>query len=68
MTTTRTAAVTFSTRQFEFSHGSKPKGQGFWAFQVGGETLFFEGTLTQAKAQATKAAKAAGVRQVEVLP
>lgn len=53
----------FTTRQFERTHGRKPKGFGNWAFQqVTAETAFdhervgrvefFTGTLTEAKAKA----------------
>lgn len=63
--------VTFTTRQFERTHGRKPKGFGHWAFQrttretafegeLVGEVEFFSGTLTEAKA----AAKAAGMGEL----
>lgn len=46
--------VQFRTEQFEFSHGRKPRGYGFWAFgwnYDGSEHLIMHcGTLTEGKA------------------
>ena len=49
--------ITFSTRAYERSHFSKPKGTGMWGFALHSnpepdEMQFFYGSLTQAKAQA----------------
>ncbi len=64
MTTTTTTK--FTTRQFERTHGRKPKGFGSWAFQattsetafdseLTGEIQFFTGTFTEARAAAKQA-------------
>lgn len=65
------SALTFTTRSFERSTGRKAKGFGTWAFQATsretafasellGETEFFSGTLTEAKA-ALRATGASGL-------
>ncbi len=57
--------TTFTTRQFERTWGSKPKGFGTWAFQATttqtafdsertGEIQFFTGTLTEARNEARR--------------
>lgn len=63
-------AVRFSTSEFEFSHGRKPRGEGMWAFTWGGEVHFCPGTktLTEAKAWALREARAAGATVVAVAP
>ena len=75
MTTPR---VEFSTREYEFSHGRRPRGYGYWAFEIkeGGEEIkWFQGYLPAArklaKAWAKAAAAAAGYNgdlTIEVLP
>lgn len=47
-----TTTVRFSTTEFEFAHGKKPRGTGGWAFCFKGQTVFFQGTFTEAKVQA----------------
>jgi len=66
-TTERTSkmSTTFTTAPFERSHGRKPKGHGDWAFQAAtrdtafeseltGEVEFFNGTFTEARAEARR--------------
>jgi hypothetical protein len=59
----------FTTRQFERTHGRKPKGFGAWAFQattsetafdseLTGSVQFFTGTFTEARAEAKQAFEA----------
>jgi len=71
-----------NTQQYEFSHGRKPRGEGYWAFRLTGtdgngrytsETYFEHGKLGEAKAAACRRMKReiGGVKQVvevEVLP
>ena len=58
-------STTFTTAPFERSHGRKPKGHGDWAFQAAtrdtafeseltGEVQFFNGTFTEARAEARR--------------
>lgn len=61
----------FSTAEFEFSHGKKPRGFGYWAFFFGrnpnAEAVFApRGTFAEAKRWAAKEAKAAGHNFVRV--
>jgi hypothetical protein len=61
--------VTVSTRQYEASHGHKPRGRGLWAFKIGERTGFITGTYTEAKNEAIKQAKRENLfTQIEVLP
>jgi len=59
-------------REFEFSHGKKPRGFGSWAFWMGTDTSdimkaqFFMGTFTEASRQAAKMAKDLGFTAVTV--
>ncbi|MCX5831998.1 MAG: hypothetical protein NT140_08945 [Deltaproteobacteria bacterium] len=51
-----------TTLQYEFSHGTKPKGFGSWAFQINGETKWF----SQANySEALKKAKAYARRELQ---
>ena len=45
------SAVSVNTTTYEFTHG-KPKGNGQWAFKIGGKTVFFNGKNSDAKKQA----------------
>lgn len=67
--------IYFSTREYELSHGAKPRGRGSWAFAFDGEDrmedLFWTAgalTFTEAKRVAMKEAKARGARSVEAQP
>lgn len=59
--------TTFTTTEYEFSHGHKPRGTGRWAFviawkrtaetgriQTCEEMMFFTGTLTETKKKASE--------------
>jgi len=59
--------MTVNTSQYEFAHGHKPRGQGFWAFEMtftdghgrfSTETVFANGTPAQARKQAWQQLKA----------
>ncbi len=39
--------VRFETEEFEFSHGHKPKGYGWWMVEVDGQVVEFRGTITE---------------------
>lgn len=41
-----------NTGNYEFSHGHKPRGQGYWMFIVGKETCTFVGAYGWCKSQA----------------
>ena len=49
-----------NTAQYEFSHGKKPRGRGYWAFEIGGEV--FWSSMNQLYAEAV-ADVARGVRR-----
>lgn len=59
--------VTFNTREYEFSHGKKPRGRGSWAFFFDDKTnnvadaFWTPGSTTYAEAK--KMAKAEAVRR-----
>lgn len=61
----------FSTSQFEFAHGKKPRGNGTWAFffdsRTDVETVFWHtGSFAEAKAAAMAEAARVGARRVSV--
>lgn len=62
--------VSFSTSQYQFSHGKMPRGTGMWAFEFAGVTVFAPGTMSfaEAKKWATAEAKTRGVSTVKVMP
>jgi hypothetical protein len=72
-----------NTRQYEFSHGKKPRGKGYWAFEVTGtddkhvyiesDPLWAYGTLAAAKKQAIRSFKnvysaVTRIIEIKVLP
>lgn len=63
----------FITTQYEFSHGRKPRGIGYWAFffnSAGDEPWFAEGALPygEAKKLAKAEAERRNVQRVYVAP
>lgn len=63
--------VTFSTAAYEFAHGKKPRGYGYWAFFFDGKTdikdaQFFVGTFKEAKEMAKRYAVTRGYSRVSV--
>lgn len=61
-----------STTQYEFSHGKKPRGAGYWGFQIGhdrgAQQVWLSGTYSEAKRLALKVGRRLGASTVEVLP
>lgn len=45
--------IEFDTREYEFSHGRKPRGHGLWGFRRPGsqEITWLTGTLSECRAQ-----------------
>lgn len=43
--------IEWLTSGYEFAHGKKPRGTGYWAFKMNakGDPIFFQGSLTHAK-------------------
>lgn len=41
--------VTFVTSVYRYAHGKEPRGAGWWGFDAGEFTCWFQGTYTQAK-------------------
>ena len=41
--------INFMTREYEASHGKKPRGKGLWWFEIQDEEFQAYGTLTEAK-------------------
>jgi hypothetical protein len=60
--------VEVKTTEFEFSHGKKPSGTGYWAFEIGGETFWHAGLYSAAKKLAVALAVSRGVQIVKVMP
>jgi hypothetical protein len=63
-----------SSRPYERSHLTEPRGRGSWAFcsytggVAEGEPVFFSGTLTEAKSAASKHFATLGIQDIAVLP
>lgn len=62
------SGIEINTREFEFSHGKKPRGTGYWAFEVAGETFWHAGSYAEGKKFAIALAVKRGVRTIKVLP
>jgi len=66
--------VTVNTKPYEWEHGKKPKGQGFWAFHIGEENgeepipAFIPGYYSEVKRKVVEHAKQLGESEVKVLP
>ena len=66
------AAIMVSTREYEGSHGRKPRGFGHWAFWMGRDTsdidkaMWFSGMYTDAVRQAKQKAQELGVSVITV--
>jgi hypothetical protein len=61
--------VQVNTWKWEFSNsGAKPRGHGYWAFEIGGEVKFYRGQYSECKAQAQKEAAELGIAQITLLP
>jgi hypothetical protein len=63
-------SVEVNTRTYEFSHGKLPRGRGYWAFEINGETLWSNPhqPYGEAVSDARKVAVIRGAREVKVLP
>lgn len=64
-------AIEFNTREYEFSHGHKPRGRGGWAFSFKrnpemSEIFWINGTYSEAKAVARKKAVAESQSEIFV--
>lgn len=42
---------------YEWIHGHKPRGTGYWGFQIANEKKFYQGTFTDAQKRALAYAK-----------
>ena len=64
--------IDFSTDEYEFAHGKKPRGEGMWAFffdrrrRPDADPVFFNGKYGDTKRQAIEHAKKNGFRSVSV--
>lgn len=61
-----TMTVRFDTSDYRNTHGTAPRGHGFWAFIAGGETRFVCGPYSSAKAEAKRWATEQGHTSVKV--
>ncbi len=61
-------AVRVSIRQYEASHGRRPRDWGRRGFQIGDQVEWFAGTYTEAKKLAVEQARQGGLHLIEVLP
>lgn len=59
--------IDVKTESYQWAHGHLPRGNGYWAFEIGGEIFWAKGLYSKAKAEAVKAAKVAGVWTIKVL-
>lgn len=46
--------VVFSDSEYRWTYGHAPKGRGYWAFLIGDDVFFANGTLTEAKVACVK--------------
>ena len=61
--------VQVSTWRWEFSNnGARPRGYGYWGFEIGGEVKFYRGQYSECKAQAQREAAARGIEHITLLP
>ena len=56
------------TNQYVYSHSKQPSGTDGWGFEIEGETIFFTGTYSAAKAKAITKAKKMKATTITVLP
>lgn len=57
------------TTQYEWSHGKRPRGFGFWMIKVGEENKEYpHSTFSQAVKEAKRLAKEKGLYSIEILP
>jgi len=62
-------AITVDDSQWSYSNdGKKPKGDGNWAFDIDGKTVFIKGKYSQAKKNAMKSASAKNLYRIKLLP
>lgn len=63
-------SVETNTREYEFSHGKKPRGRGYWAFAISGVTYWSQPNQSygQAVADARRLAVSKEAHEVKVLP
>ena len=60
-------SVNVGTSEFVRAHGKAPSGKGNWAFDIGGQTVFFNGSYANAKKKAIAQAASMGIRQIMTL-
>jgi hypothetical protein len=53
--------------RYHAEYGHYPRGSGHWAFEIGGETFFFNGMFTEAVMKAKKKAGSMGRTFIKVL-
>ncbi len=59
--------VSISTAMFEWTHGRKPRGRGYWCFEtLDGRQFWFNGLFSEAKSRARKAFADMGIDRVSV--
>lgn len=69
---TRKSEVQVGTAQYEFAHGKKPRGTGYWAFNFFNgsgyivDTVFINGSYGAAKAAAVAQAAARDIDRIAV--
>ena len=56
-----------NTNSYEWSHGKRPSGYGFWFFKVGQTEVSFSGMYSECKKKAIAFAKQIGACRIEVL-
>ena len=61
------SAVNVATSEFVKAHGAEPRGTGTWAFDIGGQQVFFSGKYADAKKKAIAQAASQGIRRIMTL-
>lgn len=55
--------VRFETEQYEFSHGKRPRGFGWWMIEVDGKDIIeFRGTITELKKNILRLCEEKGIK------
>lgn len=60
--------IAILTAEFQISNGRLPRGYGNWMFEIGGRTVNYVGTYSEALKRAKQYAKNINITVVKVLP
>jgi hypothetical protein len=60
--------LSVKTHLYQFSHSKSPRGNGTWAFNIGGEVILLPGMYSKAKKSALQMAAESGASLIKLLP